>query len=108
MSFSAHADAKGIMQLIKNCEPKNVLLVHGENLKMDFLKNQIIKEFEIECYKPANGETVTIKTKPIVPASISVELLKKENSIFNRGILCWYIELSRSFSKHYPTSSQSS
>ena len=83
MSFSAHADAKGIMQLIKNCEPKNVLLVHGENLKMDFLKNQIIKEFNIDCYKPANGETVTIKTKPIVPASISVELLKKENAIFN-------------------------
>ena len=83
MSFSAHADAKGIMQLIKNCEPKNVLLVHGENLKMDFLKNQIIKEFNIDCYKPANGETVIIKTKPVVPASISVELLKKENSIFN-------------------------
>ena len=45
MSFSAHADAKGIMQLIKNCEPKNVVLVHGENLKMDFLKNQIQKEY---------------------------------------------------------------
>ena len=45
MSFSAHADAKGIMQLIKNCEPRNVVLVHGENLKMDFLKNQIMKEF---------------------------------------------------------------
>jgi integrator complex subunit 11 len=45
MSFSAHADAKGIMQLISNCEPKNVVLVHGEGGKMDFLRNQIIKEF---------------------------------------------------------------
>lgn len=45
MSFSAHADAKGIMQLIRNCEPRNVVLVHGENLKMDFLKDQIVKEF---------------------------------------------------------------
>ena len=45
MSFSAHADAKGIMQLITNCEPKNVVLVHGESGKMDFLKNQIQKEF---------------------------------------------------------------
>lgn len=45
MSFSAHADAKGIMQLIRNCEPKNVVLVHGENLKMDFLREQIMKEF---------------------------------------------------------------
>ncbi len=45
MSYSAHADAKGIMQLISNCEPENVVLVHGEGGKMDFLRNQIIKEF---------------------------------------------------------------
>jgi len=83
MSFSAHADAKGIMQLITNCEPKNVVLVHGENGKMDFLKNQIIKEFNIDCFKPANGETISIKTTQTVPASISVELLKNEKSNFN-------------------------
>ncbi len=52
MSFSAHADAKGIMQLIQNCEPKNVVLVHGENGKMDFLRDQIIKEFSNFCFKP--------------------------------------------------------
>ena len=45
MSFSAHADAKGIMQLIRQCEPKNVVLVHGEGAKMEFLKQQIVKEF---------------------------------------------------------------
>ncbi len=78
MSFSAHADAKGIMQLIKNCEPRNVVLVHGENLKMDFLKTQIQKEFEIDCFKPANGETIYVKTNPTVPAHISIELLKNE------------------------------
>ena len=32
MSFSAHADAKGILQLIKHCEPKNVVFVHGEKV----------------------------------------------------------------------------
>lgn len=41
MSFSAHADAKGIMQLIHYCQPKNVLLVHGEGAKMEFLKQKI-------------------------------------------------------------------
>lgn len=45
MSFSAHADAKGIMQLISHCEPKNVLLVHGEAEKMAFLKTKIQQEF---------------------------------------------------------------
>ena len=41
MSFSAHADAKGIMQLISYCEPRNVMLVHGEAVKMEFLKQKI-------------------------------------------------------------------
>jgi predicted metal-dependent RNase len=31
MSFSAHADAKGIMQLISYCEPRHVMLVHGKS-----------------------------------------------------------------------------
>jgi integrator complex subunit 11 len=34
LSFSAHADAKGIMQLIRQADPRNVLLVHGEKGKM--------------------------------------------------------------------------
>ena len=51
MSFSAHADAKGIMQLISQCEPRNVMLVHGEAAKMDFLKNKIQQEFGIEFFQ---------------------------------------------------------
>ncbi|KAK1898834.1 Integrator complex subunit 11 [Dissostichus eleginoides] len=56
MSFSAHADAKGIMQLIRMAEPRNVLLVHGEAVKMEFLKGKIEQEFmslyeySITCY----------------------------------------------------------
>ena len=41
MSFSAHADSKGIMELLTHCEPKNVILVHGEKEKMNVLKEQI-------------------------------------------------------------------
>ena len=36
MSFSAHADAKGIMQLIRMTKPKNVMFVHGEAAKVKF------------------------------------------------------------------------
>ncbi len=31
----------GIMQLISYCEPRNVMLVHGEAQKMEFLKQKI-------------------------------------------------------------------
>lgn len=43
MSFSAHADAKGIMQLIRNSEPRHVMFVHGEDQKMEFLKTKVEK-----------------------------------------------------------------
>ncbi|KAH7948262.1 hypothetical protein HPB52_019984 [Rhipicephalus sanguineus] len=76
MSFSAHADAKGIMQLIQQCEPANVLLVHGEAGKMDFLRKKIRQEFAIDCSMPANGETVVIETPDTVPIDVAVPLLK--------------------------------
>ncbi|KAM6371497.1 integrator complex subunit 11 isoform 1-T4 [Pluvialis apricaria] len=81
MSFSAHADAKGIMQLIRQAEPRNVLLVHGEAKKMEFLKQKIEQEFHVNCYMPANGETTTIFTNPSIPVDISLGLLKREMAI---------------------------
>jgi integrator complex subunit 11 len=83
MSFSAHADAKGIMQLIANCEPRNVLLVHGEAAKMEFLKDKIREEFKIDCFSPANGETCVIKTPLKIPVECSLQLIKKELKAYN-------------------------
>ncbi|RWS15425.1 cleavage and polyadenylation specificity factor-like protein [Dinothrombium tinctorium] len=77
MSFSAHADAKGIMQLIHSCEPKNVLLVHGEASKMEFLQGKIKQEFGLNCYMPANGETVSIPVTVNIPVDVSLKLLKR-------------------------------
>ncbi|KAG8222295.1 hypothetical protein J437_LFUL001837 [Ladona fulva] len=84
MSFSAHADAKGIMQLIQYCEPRNVMLVHGEAAKMQFLKEKIKQEFGVECYNPANGETCVITTMPDIPVDVSLSLLKEEAAIHDR------------------------
>lgn len=77
MSFSAHADAKGIMQLIRQAEPKNVMLVHGEYAKMEFLKQKVLQEFGVSCFMPANGETITIETPPVILANMSRMLLKR-------------------------------
>jgi len=85
MSFSAHADAKGIMQLITWCEPRTVMLVHGEGEKMKFLKAKIKDEHGLECYMPANGETAIIPAKPSIPAKVSVSLLKQEASLYSQN-----------------------
>eukprot|EP01112_Ceratiomyxa_fruticulosa_P017307 TRINITY_DN5369_c0_g1_i1.p1 TRINITY_DN5369_c0_g1~~TRINITY_DN5369_c0_g1_i1.p1 ORF type:complete len:656 (-),score=124.00 TRINITY_DN5369_c0_g1_i1:17-1984(-) len=84
LSFSAHADAKGIMQLIKMSEPKNVLLVHGEKGKMRFLKQRIIQEVGIPCFDPANGVTEVIPTSMSIPIEISVKLLKRQIAAFSQ------------------------
>lgn len=55
MSFSAHADAKGIMQLVGQAEPQSVLLVHGEAKKMEFLKQKIEQEFRKPGYQLVGG-----------------------------------------------------
>jgi len=81
MSFSAHADAKGIMQLIRMCEPSRVMLVHGESKKMAFLQERINKELDLPCYKPANGETVTFSTNPPIDVEVSTKLLKRHQNL---------------------------
>jgi len=77
LSFSAHADASGIMQLIRQCEPANVMLVHGEASKMEFLKQKIQQEFSIDCFMPANGETASIPVETKVSIQVSKSLLSK-------------------------------
>ncbi|KAF8981157.1 Integrator complex subunit 11 [Entomortierella lignicola] len=77
LSFSAHADAKGIMQLIRQCEAKNVVLVHGEKSSMGFLKSRIMTEFGIPCFDPANGTTISIETSHVIPIEMSASLLKQ-------------------------------
>eukprot|EP00117_Sycon_ciliatum_P005641 scpid38565/ scgid3584/ Integrator complex subunit 11; Cleavage and polyadenylation-specific factor 3-like protein len=81
MSFSAHADAKGIMQLIRMCQPRHVMLVHGEGEKMEFLHSKIEQEFGIPCSYPANGETASIETCPPIPVDVSTSLLKRQPSL---------------------------
>jgi integrator complex subunit 11 len=67
------------MQLIKQCEPKNVVLVHGEKAKMEFLQEKIKKELPSirKCYFPANGTIVTVDTNMAIPVDVSVPLLKQ-------------------------------
>ncbi|CAI0410470.1 unnamed protein product, partial [Linum tenue] len=60
LSFSAHTDSKGIMDLLKFLSPKHVMLVHGEKPRMSILKNKIESGMGIKCYDPPNGGVVKI------------------------------------------------
>jgi integrator complex subunit 11 len=58
MSFSAHADAKGLLQLIKNASPKNVVLVHGDVEVMKKFKKSVHGALGINTTMPANLEEI--------------------------------------------------
>lgn len=77
MSFSAHADAKGIMQLIRDCQPRHVMFVHGEDAKMEFLKEKVEKEFDLKVFKPANGETIVVETLLKVHLEVPIHLINQ-------------------------------
>lgn len=75
LSFSAHADAKGIIQLIRMCQPRNVVLVHGEKGKMGFLKQRIQGELSIPTYDPANACSLDLYTDNPTRVLISRQIL---------------------------------
>ncbi|PVU93062.1 hypothetical protein BB559_003463 [Furculomyces boomerangus] len=77
LSFSAHADAKGIMELVRQAQPSNVVLVHGEKSRMTFLKSKIMSEFGIPCFDPENGEILPIiESKQVDQGLVSNRLLE--------------------------------
>ena len=41
MSFSAHTDHKGILQVVRWVNPQHVVLVHGEEVRMRGLGKEI-------------------------------------------------------------------
>ena len=61
LSFSAHADAKGIADAVAAVAPGAVVLVHGESTKMSFLKAKLESSQGVPVHMPANGEEISIK-----------------------------------------------
>ncbi|VFQ97870.1 unnamed protein product [Cuscuta campestris] len=76
LSFSPHTDAKGIMDLVRFLSPKHVILVHGEKPKMALLKDRIQSELQIQCYDPANNETVCVPTTHCIQVDATDAFLK--------------------------------
>lgn len=75
LSFSAHTDAKGIMDLLRHVGPKHVILVHGEKPKMALLKTRITSELGIPCFDPANGEVIEIPSRLVIKVLASEQFL---------------------------------
>ena len=78
MSFSAHADQKGLLQLINNIAPKNLMLVHGDLEAMKKFKETCQSQIPSKkIIMPENKENVTFNDSPkYEQISIDRDLLK--------------------------------
>ena len=61
VSFSAHADAKGIINLLRNIDPENVMFVHGDKMKMQAFAPLVEEQLSKRVYMPANFERLDIE-----------------------------------------------
>jgi len=77
LSFSAHTDRKGILQLIRHVQPRNVVLVHGEREGMVELKKIIEHEFSVPCFHPPNGVSISIHATDDVRLHLSARLVQE-------------------------------
>lgn len=59
-SLSAHADAKGLFQLVRRLKAKHVILIHGEFPAMAQLQRLLSSDLNIQVDIPANGTTVDV------------------------------------------------
>eukprot|EP00892_Ulva_mutabilis_P010145 jgi/Ulvmu1/7502/UM037_0046.1 len=71
MTFSAHTDAKGVLDLLQHVQPKAAVLVHGEPDKMQFLQQRIHASLSVPCYAPKTGESVHITAPLRLPIKLS-------------------------------------
>ena len=86
MSFSAHADSKGIMELLTHLEPKNVLLVHGEKPKMKILAEKVESVLQVPCFYPPNLSVLDVPTLKDGGAGKMIDV-KVEPRAIKSGIL---------------------
>jgi len=56
--LSAHADRKGLLEIIKHTNPKTVICVHGD--QCDKFAKSIEEHLGIEAFAPRNGESIKV------------------------------------------------
>ena len=78
MSFSAHADSKGIIELLTHLEPQNVFLVHGEKHKMQVLAETVRQKLGVPCYYPPNHSVTLIETDPKIDVLVSTKVVQTQ------------------------------
>eukprot|EP00439_Symbiodinium_sp_Y106_P056144 s639_g7.t2 len=80
-SISDHTDSRGIVELISQVAPRQVVLVHGGLQLMDTFAAIVRKRLRLPCHMPGVGDRVEIPCPVAVEASASSLLMAQTKPI---------------------------
>ncbi len=63
MSFSAHADAKGILKMAQHVQPDNIILLHGEKETMSSFGSKIKDVVRVPIFTPENNKVMELDVR---------------------------------------------
>ncbi|EPR78398.1 YSH1, RNA processing exonuclease [Spraguea lophii 42_110] len=96
LGFSAHSDSVGIYKLIEQCQPKNIVLVHGEVSRMKIFKKKLSKVYKANVYYPKNTEAITINSSKSLKVLVEDKYLKYFDSDYEHDFI---IEVNKNTKK---------
>lgn len=93
MSFSAHTDHRGIMQLLQWVQPEHVILVHGEVDRIKGLQAQVTENLKFPCYMPENFQQLIVPCAEWISRPIKTDdlLEKRRAHIARHAQLLWEV-----------------
>ena len=60
MHYESHSDARGLVRMCRRVQPKNILLVHADKVKIVQFRSKLEKHLGVKCYAPPNNTTTKI------------------------------------------------
>lgn len=77
LAFSAHSDTPGILSIVSQCQPRSIMLVHGDKSRMKVLKKILQDKYDAAVYMPCNGTITTIPDTRDVSLKIEKKILER-------------------------------
>ena len=61
--FTAHSKREDLLEIVKRLKPANVILVHGDDIAIDWIGSGILKQFkDVKVYKAEAGKEILLET----------------------------------------------
>ena len=90
-SFSAHADASGLVEWVQSTEtkPKAVFLVHGEEESINSLSSRIEEQIGTECLAPLLDECFEVSTRGVIRSGAAPAKHAVIDELYNQVDQAW-------------------